>query len=134
MIDSSGYLRNRAASDRTTEVTGRISQMHWSNPTMQVFGPFRVNAGQGPQGPSRLSQARPTDASTPKPSASPVDQLDLSPAARAISSGEVSGPASVGGDMRLDKIASLRRQIADGSYDTPEKMDVALGRLLDDLG
>lgn len=101
---------------------------------MQVFGPFRVNAGQGAQGASRMSQARPTDASAAKPSASPIDQLDLSPAARAVSSGEVSRSTSVGGDMRLDKIASIRRQIADGSYDTPEKLDTAFGRMLDELG
>ena len=126
-------MRNRAASDRTTEVIGRVSQMHWSNPTMQVFGPFRVNTAQGLQGPSRISQPRSSEASAGR-STGPVDQLDLSAAARAASSGEVSGPATVGGDMRLDKIASLRRQIADGSYDTPEKMDVALGRMFDSLG
>jgi negative regulator of flagellin synthesis FlgM len=28
-------------------------------------------------------------------------------------------------------VADIRRQIADGSYDTPEKMDAALDKFLD---
>ncbi|WP_315853672.1 flagellar biosynthesis anti-sigma factor FlgM [Rubripirellula tenax] len=37
------------------------------------------------------------------------------------------------GEIRIDRVADIRRQIADGSYDTPEKMDAALDRLLDQL-
>ena len=36
-------------------------------------------------------------------------------------------------DIRLDKINSIRSAIADGSYETPEKLDAALDRLLDRL-
>jgi hypothetical protein len=34
-------------------------------------------------------------------------------------------------EMRLDLIARVRREIAAGDYDTPEKWEIALGRLLD---
>ena len=36
-----------------------------------------------------------------------------------------------GGEIRIDRVAELRRQISDGSYETPEKLDAALDRLLD---
>ena len=35
--------------------------------------------------------------------------------------------------MRLDLIARVRREIAAGTYDTPEKWEVALDRLLERL-
>jgi negative regulator of flagellin synthesis FlgM len=38
------------------------------------------------------------------------------------------------GDIRLDKINAIRAAIADGSYETPEKLDLALDRLLERLG
>ena len=38
-----------------------------------------------------------------------------------------------GGEIRIDRVAEIRRQIADGNYETPEKMDAALDRLLDQL-
>ena len=37
-------------------------------------------------------------------------------------------------DIRQDRVASLRAQIANGSYETPDKLDVALNRLLDEIG
>ena len=32
-----------------------------------------------------------------------------------------------------DRLAALKREIADGSYETPEKLEVALRRLVSDL-
>lgn len=104
---------------------------------MQIYGPFRLSttsAASGATGPQRVS-APPADT---KPSASPVDQLDLSSAARSSSSTptnrlQESGAIAGGGEIRIDRVADLRRQIASGTYETPEKMDMALNRLLDDL-
>lgn len=36
-------------------------------------------------------------------------------------------------DVRLDRVNSIRSAIADGTYETAEKLDVALDRLLDRL-
>jgi hypothetical protein len=36
-------------------------------------------------------------------------------------------------DIRLDLVQRVRREIADGVYDTPEKMEAALDKLLDRL-
>jgi len=37
-------------------------------------------------------------------------------------------------DIRADLVARVRREIAAGRYDTPDKWDVALSRLLSRLG
>ena len=37
------------------------------------------------------------------------------------------------GDVRTDKVASIKAQIEAGTYETPEKMDAAIDQLLDDL-
>jgi negative regulator of flagellin synthesis FlgM len=36
-------------------------------------------------------------------------------------------------DVRADKVADVRAQIAAGTYVTDEKLDIAIDRLLDDL-
>ncbi|MBM3953916.1 MAG: flagellar biosynthesis anti-sigma factor FlgM [Planctomycetaceae bacterium] len=37
-------------------------------------------------------------------------------------------------DIRFDRVAAIRAEIAAGVYETPEKLDAALDRLLDRLG
>ena len=37
-------------------------------------------------------------------------------------------------DVRQDRIDQIRAQIAEGTYETDEKLDVAVGRLLDEIG
>ena len=110
---------------------------------MQIYGPFRLSTAQPT---SATSSAKPAASanrlSTPptgaKPSATPIDQLDLSSASRSSEAPGVnrlqeSSAIAGGGEIRVDRVADLRRQIADGNYDTPEKLDAALDRLLDDL-
>ena len=92
---------------------------------MQVFGPTHVHGAQPLSAPhtSRVAQTSPSDG------ASPIqDELNISDAARAVDQvGQVP-------DMRMDRVQQIRTQIAQGTYETPEKLDVALGRLLDEIG
>jgi anti-sigma28 factor (negative regulator of flagellin synthesis) len=37
-------------------------------------------------------------------------------------------------DIRFDRVNAIRAAIADGSYETPDKLDAALDRLLERLG
>ena len=37
-------------------------------------------------------------------------------------------------NVRTDLVSAVRRAIADGSYETPEKLDIAVARLLERLG
>ncbi|MEE2827453.1 MAG: flagellar biosynthesis anti-sigma factor FlgM [Planctomycetota bacterium] len=57
-------------------------------------------------------------------SAAPVDQLDISAEAQMLSQT---------GDIRSDRVADLRAQIATGQYETPEKIDAAVERMLDEF-
>lgn len=56
----------------------------------------------------------------------PVDQLDISAAARSIEAQTIGG-------ARADRIADIRTQIAQGKYETAEKMDLALSRMFDEI-
>jgi negative regulator of flagellin synthesis FlgM len=38
-----------------------------------------------------------------------------------------------GGDVRADKVADIKSQIAAGTYESDDKLDVAADRLLDDV-
>jgi len=42
--------------------------------------------------------------------------------------------ADAAADIRFDRVNAIRAAIADGSYDTDDKLDIALDRLLDRLG
>ncbi|MFM9068395.1 MAG: flagellar biosynthesis anti-sigma factor FlgM, partial [Planctomycetota bacterium] len=56
-----------------------------------------------------------------------ADQVDISPEARLIS--QIHDLPEV----RADRVAELRAQIAAGVYETEEKISVALDRLMDEL-
>jgi len=111
---------------------------------MQIYGPFRLSTAQPTNATSSVKSTADannrlgTGQTGQKPSAAPVDQLDLSSAARATeltSTNRLSESSAVagGGEIRIDRVAELRRQIATGSYETPDKLDMALERLLDDF-
>ena len=106
---------------------------------MQIYGPFRVSTTQSAsnvQSTSKIERGSAASQTSDTPSASnagPVDQLDLSQAA--TSANRIDGNSAVAGEgIRFERVAEIRRQIADGSYDTPERMDAAMDRFLDLLG
>jgi negative regulator of flagellin synthesis FlgM len=97
---------------------------------MQIYGPFRVSATQSPTQTQRIQSPRTTEVST-KASAGPVDQLDLTSSASGVNRLHGTSQVAGNGEIRIDRVAEIRRQIADGSYETAEKLDAALDRLLD---
>ena len=103
---------------------------HGSNSTMQIYGPYRVSTTQPSAAAQRSQPQKPADAAA-KPSSAPVDQLDLSSATSAVNRLDPMSQVAGGGEIRIDRVADIRRQIADGSYETPEKLDAALDRFLD---
>jgi hypothetical protein len=92
---------------------------------MEIYGLGRID---GPQSVRAPHQARSVEAQTPLESLHGADQIDISPEAELVS--RVGGVA----DLRADRIAEIRSQIAAGVYETTEKLDVAIGRLLDEIG
>ncbi|MEL6894557.1 MAG: flagellar biosynthesis anti-sigma factor FlgM [Planctomycetota bacterium] len=96
---------------------------------MQIYGPFRVNTTQLNTN-NRIQDTSNSDPTSATRRGGPVDELDLSGAATgATPTNRISATDS--GEIRVDRVAEIRRAIADGSYDTPEKLDAALDRFLD---
>ena len=93
---------------------------------MQIHGLSRLDAPHAVGGPH--SARGPVSAKGPHDARPTVDQLDLSPAALAASR------LAEAPEIRTDLVAQLKAQIADGSYDSPERLDLALDRLLDEIG
>lgn len=101
---------------------------------MQIYGPYRVSTAQ--TAPAAASTRPSTPTSAARSSAAPTDQLDLSPSTEVnrLAASSSSEAVAGGGEIRVDRVADLRRQIASGNYETPEKLDAALDRLLDAWG
>ncbi len=96
---------------------------------MQISGNFSVSGVDAARTASRSNAAAQPTASPASSIQNPVDQLELSPEALGASSAQ--SPSEV---FRADKVASLREAIAQGNYDTDEKLSIAFDKLLDQLG
>lgn len=95
---------------------------------MQISSNFGIGSLNATQG-NRQSNQVDNLAQQSSAGLTPVDQLDFSSEAQAILSGKESDT-----ENRADKIASIRREIANGSYDTDEKVSAALDKFLDIYG
>jgi len=94
---------------------------------MNIFGVFSTHGSQGLGAVKGVEAAQSTQAAAPQQAAGEVhDSVTLS----------VEGlrAADASADIRFDRVNAIRAAIADGSYETPEKLDLALERLLDRLG
>jgi len=96
---------------------------------MQISNNFSVSSVDALRSASRSTPAADVASEPSRATLTPVDQLDLSAEAQGVSNAQASS-----GDIRVDRVADIRRQIAEGSYDTDEKLSVALDSFLDKLG
>ncbi len=94
---------------------------------MQIQGTGRIH---GPQPTNAPHQNQPPKPAAPPPSAGSqeIDQLDISPKADMVS--RIRDLP----DIRHDLVARIRGEIEAGTYETDEKLEVALGRMLDEFG
>lgn len=93
--------------------------MHVSG-TTHIHGPHGINAPHAPRPGQAVRSAPPTERTG--------DRVEISPAA------EAAVRAAEGGEIRHDVVARIRAQIADGTYETPDKLNAAVDRLLDEIG
>ncbi len=92
---------------------------------MQIQGPLSLHGAHSVNAPHRSASSQPTQQSNSSPQ---TDQLDISREAELISQlRDVP-------DVRADRVAHIRAQIESGVYETGDKLDLALDRLLDEIG
>ena len=91
---------------------------------MKIYSSTLVHGPQTVPGVLRGSEIQTAKATS---SLAEVDQLDISPA------GELAS-RSLEESRREDRVAEIRAAIQAGTYETDDKLSVALDRLLDELG
>lgn len=91
---------------------------------MQIYGPSQIHGAQPINGPHASRAVQPTSTSP----ASPVgDRLDISEA------GQLAGRLAEVPDMRADRVRDIRAAILNGTYETQDKLNTAVDRLLDEI-
>lgn len=96
---------------------------------MQIHGPTHLHGAQPLNAPHRVAAPQTSVESTytsPTYSA-PTDTVEFSSEASLIS--QVHDLP----EIRADRVAELRAQIAAGAYETDEKLNITLERLLDEI-
>lgn len=104
---------------------------------MQIQGLQSTHATQSVQRAGQPSRPDAAQANAAAASTRPTDSLQLSAEAQQLSEAQAtvqtqaSSEARDANGIRTEKVSALRQAIADGSYDTPERMSAALDSLLD---
>jgi negative regulator of flagellin synthesis FlgM len=92
--------------------------------TVEIHG---AGGTQGPQPIYPRLAAFSVEAGGTVQAGAPRDQVEISPLGRMLDGiGQLP-------EIRHEKVDAIRQQIASGIYETPEKLDVAMDRLLDEL-
>jgi negative regulator of flagellin synthesis FlgM len=91
---------------------------------MEVYGP---GGAQGPQPIYPRLASWSIEAGQTVQANAPRDQVEISPL------GQMLDGISRLPEIRHEKVAEIRRQIAEGVYETPVKLELALDRLIDEL-
>jgi len=99
---------SRDRGNAAMDVNG-ISSISGSQPINKQTGPIHTNTKEAP---------------TSKPISSPQDELEISSAGRMLD--EMTNNS----EMRAERLAQIKASIDDGTYETDEKLDAALSRML----
>lgn len=92
---------------------------------MQVYG---LNNVHGPQSITAPHANRVGSAALDRTSSAPTDEVQFSAAAQLLDQVRELP------EIRADRVAQLRAAIASGDYETPDRIEGALSRLLDEIG
>lgn len=103
---------------------------------MQINGTQQAHGAQALRGPHFRGPAKADAPATG--AAQPADTLEISSeaqeAARLADAAEARAADRAAQPIRADRVAEIKAQIAEGSYETDAKLDAALDRLLDEIG
>jgi flagellar biosynthesis anti-sigma factor FlgM len=92
---------------------------------MQIYGPTQLHGAQAISAPHT---SRATTAAGSTGSTAVSDQLDIS------SAGQLLDKINQMPDIRQDRVSQLRAAIAQGNYETDDKLGAAVSNLLDEIG
>ena len=92
---------------------------------MQIYGPSQIH---GPQPINAPHGVKPAQQLNRTESPQIADEVDISDAARLVDQVHQMP------ETRSSRIQAVSRQIAEGTYETPEKLSIAVERLLDEIG
>jgi negative regulator of flagellin synthesis FlgM len=92
---------------------------------MHIYGPSQLH---GPQSIGSPHGVRAAQSMTRPEAAQIADEVDISEAARLVEQVQQMP------EMREDRVESVRQQIAAGAYETSDKLNAAVERLLDEIG
>lgn len=92
---------------------------------MHVYGPSHLH---GPQNITAPHTQRLNLPPAPAGVSAPRDELSLSDAGRLVDAVRQLP------DIRADRVATIKAQLANGTYQADAKLDLALERLLDEIG
>lgn len=92
---------------------------------MQIYGPTQLHGAQSINAPHT---ARTSGPATGTSTGAISDQLDISDA------GQLLDKMSSLPDIRQDRVSQIRAQIANGTYETDDKLGAAVDNLLDEIG
>jgi negative regulator of flagellin synthesis FlgM len=91
---------------------------------MHIHGTTHVHGPQGINAPHSVHRGQPSQAARPGMAA---DRVEISSAAAAAVQAAEAGP------IRQALVNNIRAQIANGTYETPGKLEAALERMLDEI-
>ena len=92
---------------------------------MHIYGPSQIHGPQSIGAPHGVRAAQ----SMNRPQAAQIaDEVDISEAARLVEQVQQLP------EMREDRIEAVRLQIAEGTYETGDRLSIAVERLLDEIG
>ena len=91
---------------------------------MQIYGPAQLHGPQAISSP-HLRNAAPVEQTGAV--AGSQDEVQISDTGRLVDL------ANQAPDIRQDRVDSIRAQLAAGTYETPDKLDTALSRFLDEV-
>ena len=92
---------------------------------MQIYGPAHLHGAQPISSPH---SSRITNRQSVSETSSIQDELQLSDA------GQLVDKVRDLPEIRQDRVDQIKAQIANGNYETEEKLNIAVGRLLDEIG
>jgi len=92
---------------------------------MHIYGPSQLHGPQSIGSPHGVRAAQPMT----RPEAPQIaDEVDISEAA------QFAEQIQQMPEMREDRIEAVRQQIAEGTYETSDRLNAAIERLLDEIG